>query len=301
MTRARYLAIATACLLTSGGVAAEALQALHFRDCAECPEMVTIGAGNFLMGSPGDESERSATEGPRRRVAVRKAFAMSRFEVTRAQFAAFVRHTGHEAAGCRIWSERDQWRVDWALDWREPGFAQTDAHPVSCINWYDARAYTDWLSKRTGRRYRLPSEAEWEYAARAGSQPARYWGEDANGGCIYANSADRSLKDDFPNWTIANCADGHVFTAPVGERLPNAFGLHDMLGNVWEWVEDCWDEDYRQAPAGQAASVTGDCGLRVLRGGAWFTAPRLTRSASRFRDHRVHRFNFYGIRVAADL
>lgn len=186
----------------------------NFRDCADCPEMVIVPAGEFVMGSPGTEPDRSATEGPQRKVAVRKPFAMGRFEVTRGQLAAFVRETGHQSAGCRLWSQRDQWRVERTRDWRDPGFAQTDEHPVTCINWYDARAYAGWLSRRAGRRYRLPS-------------------------------------------------------APVGALRPNAFGLHDTLGSV-------------------------------LRGGAWFTAPRLTRSASRFRDHRVHRFYFYGFRVAAD-
>jgi formylglycine-generating enzyme required for sulfatase activity len=263
--------------------------------------MVVIPAGKFVMGSPSAEPDRSGTEGPQRTVAVRKLFAMSRFEVTRNQFAAFVRETGYQSAGCRLWSEVDQWRVEWTRDWRDPGFAQTDTHPVSCINWYDARAYADWLSKRSGRRYRLPSEAEWEYAARAGSEGARHWGEEADKGCAYANAADHSLKRNFASWTIALCDDGHVFTAPIGELQPNAFGLYDTLGSLWEWVEDCWNESYENAPDHQDPWLAGDCGFRVLRGGAWFTAPRLTRSASRFRDHRVHRFNFYGIRLAADL
>jgi len=273
----------------------------NFRDCADCPEMVIVPAGEFVMGSPGTEPDRSATEGPQRKVAVRKPFAMGRFEVTRGQFAAFVRGTGHQSAGCRLWSERDQWRVEWTRDWRDPGFAQTDEHPVTCINWYDAKAYANWLSRRTGKHYRLPSEAEWEYAARAGTSSARHWGQEAHNGCGYANGADQSLKRHFANWTVAQCDDRHAYTAPIGEHRPNAFGLHDTLGSLWEWVEDCWNESYENAPADQAPWLSGECGLRVLRGGAWFTAPRLTRSASRFRDHRVHRFNFYGIRVAADL
>jgi formylglycine-generating enzyme required for sulfatase activity len=209
--------------------------------------------------------------------------------------------TGHAAAGCRLWSAREQRQVDRTRDWRDPGFAQTETHPVTCVNWYDARAYAEWLTRRTGRRYRLPSEAEWEFAARADSGGARPWGDAPEAGCAFADGADRSLQQHFPGWSVAPCDDRHVFTAPAGSFAPNAFALQDMLGNLWEWVEDCWNESYAGAPASEAAWLDGDCGLRVLRGGAWFTAPRLMRSASRFRDHRVHRFYFYGFRLAADL
>ena len=199
-----------------------------FRDCPDCPEMVVIPSGSFMMGSPESETERwEDWEGPVHRVSVRQPFALGRHEVTRGQYAAFVRATGRKQAdGCWYWDAEGEANEGKRRNWRSPGFSQTERDPVACVNWDDAQAYVKWLSKKTGHAYRLPSEAEWEYAARAGTKTARYWGASADDACGYANGHDRTGKrvNKF-DWTIHACDDGYAQTAPVGSfkvaRLPH--------------------------------------------------------------------------------
>ena len=168
-----------------------------------------------------------------------------------------------------------------------------------CVNWEDAQAYARWLSAETGKTYRLPSEAEWEYAARAGTTTRRHWGDDPDDGCAYANGADRTFEARVDNWTVMDCTDGVVWTSPVGAYRPNAFGLHDVLGNVWEWVEDCWHDDYDGAPRdGSSWTTGGDCGRRVARGGSWNNSPRGLRSANRSWSGAERRTSNIGFRVA---
>ena len=181
------------------------------------------------------------------------------------------------------------------------GFPQTDRDPAVCVNWADARAYVAWLSEKTGKSYRLLSESEWEYAARGGTRTSRHWGESASGQCGYANGADRTAKGRYSGWTVAECDDGHVWTAPVGTFKANGFGLHDVLGNVWEWVEDCWNDSYSGAPSDGSAWESGNCGRRVLRGGSWVNQPRNLRSAYRLRLVTGLRLSDTGFRVARTL
>ncbi len=159
--------------------------------------------------------------------------------------------------------------------WRDLGYRQTEREPVVCVNWQDARAYAEWLSRQTDKTYRLLSEAEWEYVARAGTKTARYWGEREEGQCRYVNGADS--RTDL-SWRIG-CDDGYARTAPVGSYAANGFGLYDVLGNVHEWVEDCWNESCAGAPRGGQMWTTGDCSRRVGRGGSWSGSPRHLRSA----------------------
>ena len=274
-----------------------------FRDCADCPEMVVIPPGRFSMGSPAGEAGRFEDEGPQHPVAIRRAFAAGRYEVTRKQFAAFAQATGHTAEGCYEWNGSN-WEMSISKNWRNPGFSQTDNDPVVCVSWEDARAYADWLGRRSGKRYRLLSEAEWEYAARAGSRDARPWGDDAGVACRYANVADVSAKTGVSgasSWTTHGCDDGRAYTAPAGSFRPNAFGLYDMIGNAWEWTEDCWNAGYAGAPSDGRAWRSGNCGQRVLRGGSWFNIPRSVRSASRYRSSADFRFNCYGFRLARTI
>src|SRR5262245_58045290 len=160
------------------------------------------------------------------------------------------------------------------LDWRAPGFPQTDRHPIVCISWDDATAFAEWLSRRTGQAYRLLTEAEWEYAARAGSTTRFYFGNDAKDLCSYGNFAEAQASE-------ANCRDGHVYTAPVGSFRPNAFGLYDMHGNVWEAVGDCFASDYNGAPNDGSAYITSDCSSHALRGGSWHREALASRAAAR--------------------
>ena len=262
-----------------------------FRDCPDCPEMVVVPAGSYLMGSPHDEEKRQKNEGPRHRVTIAKPFAVGKYEVTRREFGAFVSATGRDMdGGCWYWNiEEKKGKRDIARSWRSPGYEQTDLDPVACVSWRDAQAYVNWVSEKTGKRYRLPSEGEWEYAARGGTRRSRYWGDDASAQCAHANGADGTLKEHYSDWpwVVASCRDGFVHTAPAGSFSANGFGLHDVLGNVWEWVEDCWNERYVGARSDGSAWTNGNCGRRVLRGGSWYNIPRILRSANRFRVLRT--------------
>lgn len=277
------------------------------KDGSKGLKMVVVKAGSVTMGSPDNEEGRNPNEGPAQTVTLRDTFAIARNEVTVGEFRHFVQATNYRTeaekwGGCYNWTGKE-WNLDGSKTWRSPGFSQTDRHPVVCVSWNDAGRYLDWLSEQTGKRYRLPTEVEWEYAARAGTVTARSWGNNPHEACDYANVADRSAEQQFSDWErkIHNCRDGHVHTAPVGSFKPNRYGLFDMLGNVAEWVEDCYRDSYRGLPLDGAAWVPGDCTQRVLRGGSWGTGPRLVRSAVRFRNDHEFRSDYLGFRLAQDL
>ena len=260
------------------------------------------------MGSPEDEPGRDEDEGPQRDVTI-APFQIARTEVTRAQFRAFIDENGYPLeSGCQEFDE-NEWTLNPLTSWIYPGFPQSADHPVTCVNWYDVKAYIDWLNTLVeGGGFRLPSEAEWEYAARAGNQENRYWSGVAGDGlspeqCGYANGADVSLQRNGggENWVNASCDDGSAFTSAVRSFLPNAFGLYDMQGNVAEWVEDCWVDNYSNAPTDGSARVESGCAQRVLRGGSWFYAPQSLRSASRSWISPSFRGFGTGFRVARTL
>ena len=277
-------------------------------ECAHCPDMVAIPAGKFLMGAaPGEEERTHLSEEfrhrsrPQHSVTVRRFFA-GRFEVTRGQYRVFVEATGRSSDGCFLWND-SAFEMVAANSWRNPGFAQDDAHPVTCVSWEDASAYAAWLSRQTGRKYRLLTEAEWEYAARAGTTTTQYWGDDVNLICHYANGADRAAAARIPGvetWQVADCDDRYAYTAPVGSYRPNAFGLHDMLGNVEEWTQDCWKGNYEGAPTDGSAVASGDCSLRAVRGGAWDDSPVGVPAAYRVGSPTSVRVNRRGFRIALD-
>jgi formylglycine-generating enzyme required for sulfatase activity len=290
------------------GVVRAAASADTFRDCERCPQLVRLPAGEFLMGvSPDEEAREGLGEEfrrrsePQRRVRV-AAFSIGRSEVTRGEYRRFVEATGHRAGGCFVWSGSEH-RLDPGVAWHNPGYPQDDRHPATCVSWEDAMAYLDWLSRSTGKRYRLPSEAEWEYAARAGTDTPRFWGVDGDAACAHANGADLRLRAALTgaaDWDAAGCDDGHVHTAPVASYRANGFGLHDMLGNAAEWTADCWNPDYRDAPADGRARADGDCGMRAVRGGAWDEGPAGLRAAYRVGSPVVIRVYTRGFRVARD-
>ncbi len=223
------------------------------RDCAECPEMVVIPAGYARLASGGN-------------VRIEKPFAVGKFEVTFEEYDACVR-----AGACACCPEDKGWG--------------RGRQPVIDVSWHDAQDYVAWLSKRTGKAYRLLSEAEWEYAAQAGSGREQA----AQAGANQANCPGCGSRWDDRQ------------TAPVGSFPPNAFGLHDMLGNVWEWTADCWNESRAGAASDGGSRMTGDCSRRVLRGGSWFLFPWDARSANRYRDSSDSRLDDFGFRVARTL
>ena len=268
----------------------------RFRDCEECPEMVVVPAGTYRMGSPASEEGREDEEGPVHRVTIAQPLAVGVYEVTRGEYARFVSATGHAMGNaCRTFKD-GKWKERSGVNWRNPGYEQRAEDPVVCVNWADAQAYVRWLSEQTGQGYRLLSEAEWEYVARAGTTTARYWGESEAGQCRYANGADASS---FTGGV--SCADGHARTAPVGSYEANGFGLYDVLGNVWEWTQDCWNAGYGGAPVDGRAWESGDCSRRVLRGGSWYGTPRGLRAANRYWSTTGDRFDDSGFRLARTL
>lgn len=266
-----------------------------FQDCPQCPRMQPLPGGQFAMGiEPGDELAEPDQQ-PRRRVQIREPFAMGVHEVTRAQFAHFVEASGHRArTGCNF-LEGVEWVLDPKRDWRDPGYPQAPTHPVVCASWQDAVAYAEWLSTETGHRYRLPSEAEWEYAARAG-QPA--------------GAAENRVSRRRGNHGTRDCCgprregdDVWDYTAPVGSLQANAFGLHDTQGNVWEWVADCYHDSYAGAPVDGSARQD-QCSLpewRVVRGGSWGDDSYFLQPTYRLRAPATDAYFTLGFRVAREL
>jgi formylglycine-generating enzyme required for sulfatase activity len=275
--------------------------AAGLRDCPACPELVVIPPGEFVMGrssGPGQEPDES----PAHAVRIAAPLAIGKFEVTREQYAAFVRETGHSSRDAVCNSVRGGRFVrSKKIGWQSPGYPQTSGDPVVCVSWDDAQAYIAWLKRNTGKAYRLPSEAEWEYAARAGGPGDRYWGSDVAAACQHANVADQTAHGEVAGLDLFPCRDKYPHTAPVGRFEANAFGLHDMLGNAWEWVDDCWNPNYQGAPADGGAWRTGQCDQRVFRGGAWNGKPQNVRAGFRDREERVERHDNLGFRVARPI
>jgi formylglycine-generating enzyme len=255
-------------------------------------EMVPIPAGHFTMGSSADELARNKVpdnfavlERPAHEVTV-PSFLLAKHDVTRGEFAAFVAETRYSAAGCNVW-DGITWSMVATASWQNPGFEQSDSHPVVCVNLADVNAYIDWYSKKTGRAYRLPSETEWEYAARAGTTTARYWGDDASTQCTYANGSSLTYARAFPKEPDVErgCSDGYVYTSPAGSFAPNPWGLYDMLGDVWQWTSGC-------------AKHGTDCTIHFYRGGSWYDGPWLLRAATRNGGRAADRYNSVGFRLA---
>ncbi len=238
-----------------------------FRDGDDLPEMVIIPAGRFLMGRPSGESG-SDEELPQHAVTFARPFAIGKYAVTFDEWDAFVADGGtdHRAADGKWGRER---------------------RPVINVSWDDAQAYVAWLSKRTGQGYRLPSEAEWEYAARAGTSTRYPWGNDPG-------KSQANVDGSGSQWS-------NTQTAPVGSFPANGFGLHDMIGNVWEWTQDCWNKNYHRAPTGGSAWESGNCGVRVVRGGSWLSTADVARVAIRFRLEPADRDFDLGFRLARTL
>jgi formylglycine-generating enzyme required for sulfatase activity len=269
-------------------------------------KFVRIEPGSFIMGSPDGEAGRDKDENLHK-VILSRGFRMAATHVTRGQFAAFVAETLHKTDAEREGKvnavEGGTTKPVDGASWRNPGFEQTDDHPVVLVSWNDAIAFCAWLSTKDHTMYRLPTEAEWEYACRAGTQTAYFWGDDPDGGQGYANCADLTGKERFPKWTKAfNWHDGFVFTSPAGAFKPNKFGLHDMIGNAWGWCSDY----YAPYPEGDAMDPTGPRvgdkeETRVLRGGSWGMTPAHCRAAQRRQLPPTHRSAFIGFRICLDL
>lgn len=268
-------------------------------NCTGCPTMVVIPPGSFIMGS--DKGKQR--EKPSHRITISKPFAVGKYEVTFAEFKAFVQDMNHDmgekesffdTTASEPCSSRGVTGVFKKISWQKPGYDQQEKSPAVCINWSDAATYVKWLSERTDKQYRLLTESEWEYAARAQTRANFYFGEMiSTSQANYDSSHDDELSTD--RGSLGK-------TTRVGSFPPNEFGLYDMHGNVFEWVEDCWHENYKGAPRdGRAWTWGGNCALRVLRGGSWFNRAPLLRSAFRGASKMTHRYTHYGLRVARTI
>jgi formylglycine-generating enzyme required for sulfatase activity len=255
------------------------------QDCKDCPEVVPVPGGFFAMGSPDSEPGRRAEEGPVHRVAIKK-FDMGRYAVTKRQFMAFMEETGYsQGKTCRI---GDTERVGYS--YLNPGFPQDEAHPVVCVTWYDAIAYVSWLSQKTGKAYRLPSEAEREYATRAGAATPYSFGA-----AVSTEAANYQASV-----TPVSAGEAAKGTMPAASFAPNAFGLYQMHGNVAEWTQDCWNASYETAPGDGTALGLGDCSKRALRGGAYAYSAADIRSAYRESGYAQDRYAHVGFRVTRE-
>jgi len=289
---------ALAALATPGAALATELPAAPtvLRDCADCPELVIVPAGSFTMGSSTDayEHDEHSGETPPLAVRIRQPFALGRFELQSKQFARFVTASGYRPAlACAIDAEA------------------APASPARCLTAADASAYLDWLGQRTGRRFRLPSESEWEYATRAGTTGARFWsGRDSHEGvsisraCDYANVYDVSARGLALPVPHARCTDGYPGVAPTGSFLPNPWGLYDLVGNVRERLADCFTRSYKGRPADERAWRWDGCTHQAVRGGSWRSRPLVARSAARdvvSLEASAIELEDVGLRVARDL
>jgi formylglycine-generating enzyme required for sulfatase activity len=265
----------------------------HFRECAACPEMVVAPEGEYTMGSSEGEADRYSNEGPQHQVKITRRFAVGKLKITRQEFETFVNETGY-FAGDRCFTMEDG-RAEERNDrsFRNPGFDQDGTHPVVCINWDDANAYVAWLSNKTGKFYRLLSESEWEYVARAGTKTPFWWGS-----TISTNDANYDGNSGYAGGPKGQYRQK---TVPADMFKPNAWGLYQMSGNAFEWVEDCWNETYQYAPADDWVRLAGNCGRHVRRAGAWNTIPRMLRSAYRESRPGATRGSNMGMRVARTL
>ena len=232
-----------------------------FRDCPECTEMVVVPPGEFKMGG-----NDTVYEKPEHRVVIAAPFAIGRREITVEEWDLCV-----SAGGCRYRPGDYGWG--------------RGNRPVIDVSWEDAKEFVGWMSRKTGKTYRLPSEAEWEYAARAGTASPFWWGRATGGHANCEDCATPPLRQ----------------TTPTGSFRPNGFGLYDVAGNAAEWVEDCWNESYRGAPMDGSAWTMGQCRQRVLRGGSFASKLPMVRSAARFRYDQDVRYYANGFRVARDL
>jgi formylglycine-generating enzyme required for sulfatase activity len=305
-------------------VSAEPLD--HFKDCETCPEMVVLPAGKYLMGATKADRKLSQyvqDELPQHEVTIAYRFAIGKFELTVDEFAAYVAETGATPGGeCGITTphrgrDREKYigtekpgkRITPSyieiLDgtFRRPGAEVTGRHPATCISRREAAAYLEWLSKKTGKHYRFPTESEWEYAARAGSTTPFFFGDRPADLCRYANFADRASP--YFQSATAKCSEkpSPDRTAQVGSYQPNPWGLHDMVGNVSEFVEDCASNDYNGAPADGSPRGRGSgCANFVLRGYGFTELDMLMRSAARcLASNWDGRANLLGARVALSL
>lgn len=273
-----------------------------FKECDDCPEMVAIPKGSFTMGAEGGEPERY--EGPVREVTIAKSFAAGVIPVTYGQYRAFIKDTNYQSGVDCIIPVDGAYKAVPGLNWEDPGIgrAPRDDEPVVCIDWKDAKAYVDWVASKTGQPYRMLSEAEWEYVARAGKMARFTWGDNPEDACKHSNLMDSSApKSVMVAGKPTECSDGFETLAPAGHYPPNDFGVRDMVGNVWSWVQDCYVMPYPAGPLDGSAYESTECPRRSVRGASWATSVSRAHPTFRGRDPEDRLSQLFGLRIARDL
>lgn len=298
-------------LLLGGGVQAAPLKpGTVIKDCPTCTEMVVIPPGKVVMGSALGEPDRN--ELPLRPITIGYSFLVATHSVTNAEFGKFIDATGYKpATDCILFvpEARDfpsgaGYRKVPGSNWKDPGYGRPPApnEPVVCVDWKDAKAYVSWLSKTVGKPYRLLSEAEFEHAANPDAKRPYPWGDDPEQACKLANLYDASAAVPNTPWAATKCSDGFKGVAPVGSFPPNKFGLYDIIGNTWQWAEDCHILPRPAEPSnGRPVQAEGECPKRAVKGGSWATTVTRLRPQFRGRDPENQVSGLFGLRIARDL
>ena len=283
-----------------------------FKDCDVCPEMVVIPPGIFQMGANRIEPMRGGEmrpQGPPRNIKISEPFAAGKYEVTVGEWEAYIQDTNLSPSNCSAWGGENR---TWGHTWKDPdyGIPQDSNFPVVCVSWLETKQYTQWLSEKTQENYRLLTEAEWEYIANANTKSIWPWGNDSRLICQYGNVLDidglgdpRIIKGSGTgNSMAAQCRDGYSTVAPVGQYKANNFGIHDTIGNVWEWTQDCSFTYYPENHTdGSAVEAEGLCEKRAVRSGGWRTRVVRNRSTFRGRDPENTSYQLFGFRIARDI
>lgn len=293
-------------LMAVSSAAGAAAAGNTFQDCDDCPEMVALPSGEARLGAEPHEANTKPGDMPLRTVTIAYTFAVAKTEITRGQFRAFVDETGYSTAGdgCNTWSHNRILGYVKNHRWDNPGYPQNERHPVVCVSHIDASAYTGWLAGRTGRAYRLLSSTEFEYATRAGTRGPWFWGTSNADACTYANVADAVFRRNFHYAPVFNCDDGYEYTAPAASYEPNLWGLYDMLGNAWEWTDDCLHRSAAGVPTDGRPWLEendGECDRRTPRGGSWVSGTDWVRAAAQAGDKAEYHSQLLGFRVAVTI
>ncbi len=302
---ALVLMVSAACSASDKKAAADKT----LRDCPECPEMVVIPAGSFMLGSTPAETtkagvpeNRARNEQPAVAVTIGKSFAMGRYELTIGEFRAFATATGFKATPGCFGFKNKSWALFPEATWDAPGHPVTDRHPAMCLNSSEYGQYLAWLSGKTGATYRLPTEAEWEHAARLGTPAGQALQAGDAQACQLFNAADRQFTVNYDDkWPAFACDDGYLITAPAGTFAANALGMYDVLGNVAELTADCFVGGHDGQPADGTARRAEPCNPMVFKGGSWAGEPSFLRPAFRVAATAEVRGNGFGMRMVREL
>jgi len=277
-----------------------------FKDCDTCPEMVVVPSGTAVLGGEAWDQDARASWGRTRNATISYSLAVARTEVTRAQYREFVDATKYVSptTSCNTWGFARILGQTEGYTWDHPGQPQREDAPVVCVSWEDATAFAKWLAARTGKPYRLLSSTEFEYAGRAGTRGPWFWGPDGARACEFANVADDTYRRLYTYGPVFACNDNWERLAPVASFKPNPWGLHDMLGNAWEWTDDCHHAEMARVPADGRPWLDedgGNCKVRTPRGGAWASGTDWLKAESQSADPANYHSQLLGFRVALTL